>query len=208
MNTFYENSDAAAYYQKEDYGVLIKTLETCRNVPGLGCEIGVREGHGSFCMMKFSPLGRTHVSVDPYGNIAYRSWETRCDHLNNYTNNMFYTTMQRLYAAADRLQRHLIFFPLEDTEFMNRFSLSVPIYRDNEKTFERRYAIVHIDGPHTLDDVMRETEFFVMRMNRGGCIVFDDINQYPHFPKVDDFMTANGFRVLFQSEKKISYIRK
>jgi hypothetical protein len=207
MNSFYEQPEQSEYYQKEDYTALLQALEECKSVRGLGCEVGVREGHGSYLMMKHGPPNRVHVCVDPYGNIEYKSWEVRSDRLNEYNDAMFYATMQHLYAAAEQLQRHLIFFPLEDTEFQTRFGSGVPVYTRNEKRVLGTYAIVHIDGPHTTAAVLHETKFFMDRMERGGCLVYDDIQQYDH-GAVDACLLAAGFLPIHRTQKKAAYCRK
>jgi hypothetical protein len=187
--------------------MLRKALEVCEDVPGAGCEIGVRQGHGSYLMLKHSPAERPHICVDPYGNIEYASWEVRRDRLNNYNDDMFYTTMVDLYTAAKQLQRHLVFFPLEDTEFMERFGTGVPVYTKNHKWMINKYAMVHIDGPHTTDLVMAETRFFLPRLERGACIVYDDIQQYNH-DAVDAFLLKSGvISCIGRTDKKAAYKR-
>lgn len=204
--TYYEHPAQQEYYDKEDYSLLLSTIHQCENVSGLGCEIGVREGHGSYIMMKHGPPQRVHVAVDPYGNIEYSSWEVRRDRLNQYDDDMFYATMVTLYSAAKDLNRHLIFLPLEDSEFMARFGCGVPVYTKDKKVPMSTYAMVHIDGPHTTDIVMRETSFFVVRMERGGCIVYDDIQQYNH-GVVHAFLEEHNFTCIGKTDKKAAYKR-
>ena len=205
-DTFYDHADQQAYYDKEDYSVLLEALDACKDITGLGCEVGVREGHGSYLMMKHSPEQRCHVCIDPYGNIEYKSWEVRCDRLNQYDDAMFYNAMVRLYSAAIHLERHLVFYPLEDNEFQTRFDNGVPIYTKNEKRVMGTYAMVHLDGPHTTQTVLNETQFFVKRMERGGCVVYDDIQQYQH-GVVDTFLTQHDFKCIRKTDKKAAYQR-
>jgi len=203
---FYTQPAQNEYYKKEDYGALLTALDKVRNVEGLSCEIGVREGHGSYLMLKHAPPSRVHVCVDPYGNIEYASWETRRDRLNQYDDTMFYNTMINLYGAAKELNRHLVFFPLQDSEFMERFKDGVPVYTKENKHKLTKYAIVHIDGPHALKEVLEETGYFLGRMERGGCIVYDDIQQYEH-GQVEICLVEHGYETLLKTEKKAAYRR-
>jgi len=206
---YYEQPDCREYYEKEGYDVLLTAIKESKKIEGLGCEIGVREGHGSYLMMKYGPPSRIHVAVDPYGNIEYKSWEIRRDRLNNYNNEMFYNTMINLYDSALYAfpeQRHILFFPLEDTEFMQKFKEGIPVYQ-YEKRIYKEYAIVHIDGPHTVEDVQKENQFFLPRMALGGIIIYDDIQQYDHFGKIHPEILQYGFKEIVKSDKKIAYKR-
>ena len=99
-----------------------------------------------------------------------------------------------------------IFINLEDNEFFKRYSDGVPVY-NKTKQIINTYALVFIDGPHTYDLVLDDFNFFKKKIPIGGVIVFDDIYQYPHMEKLDNYIQLNGYKILEQGDVKISYIK-
>jgi hypothetical protein len=191
-----------------EYHILINAVARVKDVDGLTCEIGVREGGGSKLIMEtLQSTGqqKVHIAVDPFGNIEYEHWETRKERL-DYTNTMKNRMLANLYALCHSTGMECLFFPLEDTEFFKRYCDGIPIY-DEYKRIVNKYAMVFLDGPHTTELVRAEFDFFNTRIPCGGTIVFDDIDQYPHMDQLDGYIRANGFTMLEHGECKISYVK-
>lgn len=191
-----------------EYDILGEAAWVVRNVDGLTCEIGVREGGGSKVIMDVTQRSgrpKVHIAIDPFGNIEYEHWETRKERL-DYTNKMKNTMLQNLYAYCSQTGAECLFFPLEDIEFFTRYADGVPIYNDH-KTIENRYALVFFDGPHTTELVKMEFDFFKNKIQMGGTVVFDDIDQYPHMEMLDPYILLSGFERIRKGSCKISYKR-
>jgi hypothetical protein len=191
-----------------EYEILGEAAWVVRDVEGLTCEIGVREGGGSKVIMDVtlrSGKPKVHIAIDPFGNIEYKHWETRTERL-DYTNTMKNNMLKNLYTYCSQMGAECLFFPLEDTEFFKRYADGVPIY-NNYKTIENRYALVFFDGPHTTEIVKSEFDFFKDKIPLGGTVVFDDIDQYPHMENLDAYILSSGFERIRKGVCKISYKR-
>ena len=191
-----------------EYEILEAACRSIAGVPGLTCEIGVRGGGSSRLIMETclaSGDPRVHVGIDPFGNIPYARAEGQVGRL-DYTNAMKTETLAALYAWCHESGADFVFLCLEDTEFFRRFADGVPVYRDR-KTVVNEYALVFFDGPHTLDAVRAEVEFFAPRTPPGGAWVFDDLDTYPHMPVLDREILALGFERVEQGACKVSYRR-
>ena len=204
MNTDYSSMMTDSY----DYDVLIECVKLTKNIPGLICEIGMYQGGSTKIILdtlrEIDNKNRIHIGIDPYGNIAYAHWENKVEKGLNYTNHTRNRTLWNLYSYCYEHGMTSIFFNLEDTEFFKRYSDGVPIYCER-KFIINDYSLVFLDGPHTVEDVLREFEFFKTRISRGGMIIFDDVNQYPHMEKVDEYVKSMGFELVHTSYRKISY---
>jgi hypothetical protein len=191
-----------------EYEILTYAIKQIKNVEGLSCEIGVREGGSSYMIMKTlleNNDKKIHIGIDPFGNIDYSHWENKvgkCD----YTNSMKQKTLQELYQWCNQHNQEFLFFPLEDTEFFKRYPDGVPVYEQNKYIVDK-YASVFFDGPHTTVLIKEEIEFFKSRTPVGGVWIFDDIEQYPHMRNVDSLIRNLGFKQLQKGTKKISYQR-
>lgn len=191
-----------------EYDILEEAATIIRDVNGLTCEIGVREGGGSKVIMDAtlkSGRSKVHIAIDPFGNIEYEHWETVKERL-DYTNRMKNTMLKNMYEYCSQTGAECLFFPIEDTEFFRRYADGVPIYNEY-KTLENRYALVFFDGPHTTEIVKMEFDFFKDKIQSGGTMIFDDIDQYPHMELLDSYIISCGFRQLRKGSCKISYIR-
>lgn len=191
-----------------EYEILGEAAWMIRDVDGMTCEIGVREGGGTKVILDMtiqSGRPKVHIAIDPFGNIEYQHWENRVERL-DYTNKMKNTMLQHLYAYCSRTGAECLFFPLEDTEFFKRYADGVPIY-DNYKRIENKYALVFFDGPHTTELVKNEFDFFKDKVPIGGTLVFDDIDQYPHMENLDEYIRSYGFEIVRKGLCKISYKR-
>ena len=191
-----------------EYEILGEAAWMIRDVDGLTCEIGVREGGGTKVILDMtiqSGRPKVHIAIDPFGNIEYQHWENRIERL-DYTNKMKNNMLQHLYAYCSQTGAECLFFPLEDTEFFKRYADGVPIY-DNYKRIENKYALVFFDGPHTTELVRNEFDFFKDKVPVGGTLVFDDIDQYPHMENLDEYIRSYGFEIVRKGSCKISYKR-
>lgn len=194
-----------------DYNILVEACEKASLIDGLTCEIGLYKGGSTYKIMnKMKELGkiRPHIGIDPYGNIEYVHWEKLRDKNISYTNQTRNITLSNLYIWCSQNNYPFIFFNMEDTEFFSRFPTGVPIY-DESKYIINSYSLVFYDGPHSVESVRTEIDFFKDRTPIGGCWVFDDINQYPHMEFLDKYVKSLGFVILNNwSNYKISYIRR
>lgn len=189
-----------------DYDVLYNAAKSVVNVDGLLCEIGIRRG-GS---LKYiidgvsSNKHKTIIAIDPYGNIDYASEETVFGKL-DYTNDMKNESMPHIYDYVKNKNINLVFFNLEDTEFFKRFFDGVPVYNEN-KTIINNYSLVFFDGPHDLESIKTEINFFMSRINKDSVFVFDDIESYNH-RIVHDYLLNNNFILLEVglNNRKLSY---
>ena len=71
-----------------EYEVLLNAVIAIKNIKGLTCEIGVREGGSTkmiLDMMKYTNQKKVHIAIDPFGNIDYSHWETMKNKM-DYTN--------------------------------------------------------------------------------------------------------------------------
>lgn len=191
-----------------EYHILINAVDKIQNVDGFTCEIGVREGGSSEMILnklKNTQQNKIHIAIDPFGNIEYEHWENRKERL-DYTNKMKNNMLKNLYTFCSENNMECLYFPLEDTEFFNRYSDGVPIYNEN-KYILNKYSLVFFDGPHTTSLVKKEFDFFYNKIPTGGIIVFDDIDQYPHMDNLDTYIREKGFEILEKGICKISYIK-
>jgi hypothetical protein len=191
-----------------DYHLLTKGVELSANVPGLTCEIGLRRGGGTKhiidAIAQHCP-GKTHIAIDPYGNIEYERKEgdvTRLD----YTNDMRDECLANLYQYTREKKVPFIFFNLEDKEFFKRYADGVPVY-NHVKHVIKEYSFVHFDGPHALEPLDEEISFFRYRTPLGGCWCFDDVTGYYDHSRIEERLTLLGFIVVEKKWHKGLYKR-
>lgn len=189
-----------------DYHLLTKGVELSKGVQGLTCEIGLRRGGGTRHIIdainKFSPC-KVHIAIDPYGHIEYEHKEKHVVRL-DYTNDMLADCMKNLYPYAQSKGVQFIFINLEDTEFFNRYADGVPVYNIN-KTIENKYSFVHFDGPHAVDPLIKEIEFFAKRIDKGACFCFDDVVGYYDHGIIDLLLMHKGFKLIQTTHHKALY---
>lgn len=195
----------------KDYYVLEQAADAIKNVPGLICEIGLRRGGGTKIILNDvirSDVERTVIAIDPYGSIPFEGMEGEVATDTEYSNAMEKDTLEKMYrfvAAYPKI--NFIFFPLEDTEFFKRYAGGVPVYVNNKKTIMKKYALVHFDGPHTLDITMNETKFFLNKTVPGSHFVYDDVKHFYDHNVIKDFLEDNGWGQTIETKVKASYIR-
>lgn len=191
-----------------DYEIIYEAGKLIKGVEGFTCEIGVRRGGGSTIIMGTCIENndrRIHIGIDPYGNIDYLSGDGRCEKF-DYTNKMKMLSLAELYNWCLTYEYEFLFFNLEDSEFFKRFSDGIPIYNEY-KSLINKYALVHFDGPHSVETIMSEVIFFGERTPKGGVWIFDDINAYNH-NKIENEIFKFGFEKYQSTQQKASYINK
>lgn len=192
-----------------DYHLISEAVKAVKNVDGLTCEIGLRAGGGSEYILralKVTDQNKTHIAIDPYGNIEYESHEGLVERL-DYTNTMRDTCMIDMYTLARALNINFLFFPLEDTEFFKRYADGVPVYQEY-KTIESSYAFVHFDGPHAHEPLVTEFKFFDARAPKGAHFVFDDVRFYDHEKFEQEYIFPAGWDLVRKTFVKASYIKR
>lgn len=192
----------------EDYHVLTNAVKQIKHVPGIVCEIGTRRG-GSMkliidSLLENNDVNRNVIGIDPYGNLEYISSEGQSIRY-DYTNNMRNETMIALYQYVLGKPVNLTMYHLEDTEFFEKFKDGVPFYNDY-KIVEKNYSLVFFDGPHGLDAIRKEMEFFFFRTPFGGVWVVDDIHVIPYY-LLKDMLQKSGFELIEETKIKASYRR-
>lgn len=190
-----------------DYDVLTRAATKIKGVPGFTCEIGVRKGGGSSAIMKAcidNEDKRVHVGIDPYGNIKYVDSDTVIRRL-DYTNDMKTRAMASIYKWCVDHSAEFLFFNMEDTEFFKRYADGVPVYNEY-KTILNTYALVHFDGPHSVECIKAEIEFFAPRTPVGGVWVFDDVRVYDH-AQIEEALSGFQKIEVGAAGRKISYVK-
>jgi hypothetical protein len=194
-----------------DYDVLTQAVKAVKGVPGLTCEVGLREGGGSKYMidalMENQDHGRTHVAIDCYGSMPYTQSEQQQRTDGPYPNEMMSRTLSELYGYVHGKPMQVYFFPMEDTEFFNRFGDGVPVYSGAHKEVLNTYACTYLDGPHSLGSTMVETVFFAARGVPGSVIVYDDVSGYYDHTKIKAYLETIGWKELLVAPSKISYVK-
>jgi len=198
----------------QEYEILAHAASQIKSVEGLVAEIGTRLGGGIKVIMESCLANddrRYFIGIDPYGDIPYihgercynaKSQIERCD----YNDNMMAAFLSSIYDFCHQNDLYFQQFILEDTEFMKRYEDGVVIY-NQEKMLINNYARVHVDGPHDLNSVIVETEFFMPRVSQGGFLVYDDVLDYDH-DVVDEILLNNNFERVNKGQRKISYKKK
>lgn len=190
----------------EDYYLLTKGVELSANTSGLCCEIGLRAGGGSKYIIDaiatYCP-GKTHIAIDPYGNIPYEHKEGDIVRL-DYNNEMRNECLYNLYGYCQEKKVNFQFFNLEDTEFFKRYADGVPVY-DIEKRIENQYSFIHFDAAHAVYPLAIEMKFFLSRMNIGGCWGFDDIEGYYNHDEIEQYVLSVGFKLIEKTHRKALY---
>jgi cephalosporin hydroxylase len=190
------------------YHILYNAAASIKDVPGLVLEIGTRRGGSAKIIIDgLSSVGdrRTVICCDPYGNIAYNPTDSQIGVRLDYTNNMRNETIPALLSYGYFKGMNMLFFNMEDTEFMDRFANGVPIY-NQYKTVEDKYALVFFDGPHDAPSIIKEVQHFAERSTVGSKFVFDDIAWYNH-DAVEVELEKYGFQLVEKQEPKASYVR-
>lgn len=182
----------------ESYNSLTKHIPDLKGVEGMSIEIGLRRGGGTYQIVEAfinNDDKRTHICVDPYGNIEY--WGHGKITQYDYFNSMRNETIPNLYKYAEDKNVNIVFFNLEDSEFYKRFGDGVPTYNDGKKATISKYCLAHIDGQHSLESVDIATSFFIKNLSIGGILVFDNTDYYSH-EVIHNKLLSNNFDILIE----------
>tara|TARA_A100001391_G_scaffold45972_1_gene26980 strand:- start:1603 stop:2220 length:618 start_codon:yes stop_codon:yes gene_type:complete len=161
-----------------EYELLEKVCSLINTEKPFTCEVGVRLGKGSYTILKsLKHKNHWHIGIDPYGDIDYEHFDKnsgikhKSGKSPTYPNSMKTTLLQNIGFDNFTL------FHMSDTDFMNKFSEGVPIYRKQREVINN-YDLVFLDGPHKTFDVLKELVFFGERLTNQGFIIFDDYTTY------------------------------
>lgn len=198
-------------YDSFDYDVLYESAKAIKDVPGLTCEIGVRLGGGSESIIQGlldnGDPHRIHIGIDPYGCLPFdSSWDQMQLQL-DYSNKMKQTFLKKMYQWCEEIHFEFLFFPMEDTEFFQRYADGVPIY-NGTRTLINRYALVHLDGPHVPGVVLKEAHWFKDRIPPGGILIVDDVDFFKNYrEEIHEPICNMGFQPCMRGSehKKIAY---
>lgn len=193
---------------EKGYEVLKHALELSPNI-GLSCDIGVRKGRSSQLIMEHVARTKenpTHIAIDPYGSIGYHADRYLPAGQSDYSNQMRRETMNNLSKLGMDLNVNLLFLPMEDTEFFQRFGDGVPLYQ-HEKALINEYGFVFVDGQHSLEAVRHAINFFSSRMVSNGVLMFDNTNVYEHF-QVHIGLLESGFTYISELEMEDTDYKK
>lgn len=190
----------------DEYWFLTEAVELSKDVQGNLCEIGLRRGMGTKTIIdavrQYCP-DKMVIAVDPYGNIPYMGREpVGYIHL-DYTDQMRNECMAALWSYIAENPVKFQFFNWTDTEFFKRMHDFIPVYEPtNTVVGEVQYSMVHLDGPHSVDDIKYELDFFIPKMNMGATIVFDDVTPdfYDH-SQIEAYI-AKDFEIIKTGGKK------
>jgi hypothetical protein len=196
-------------FDSSEYEMLYEAAVAVKGIDGISCEVGLRRGGGSaYIMQGLSDSGqfdRLHIALDPYGNIEMSANDQVAFRF-DYTNEMRDQCIIDMLLLSKKTKIPFQLFPLEDTEFFNRFADGIPVY-DQYKKLINQYALVHFDGPHALSPIRREFLWFNARAPIGAVFVFDDTTFYDHESLEKEFVIPAGWTVLNRGNRKISYKR-
>lgn len=193
-----------------DYYVLDEAASLVKNTPGILMEIGVREGGGLQYiidgLLNNHIYGRTVVGLDPYGDLPYE-WKEGKIAPWTYSNDMKKTAYKNLFEYVIGKPVNLELITMTDETYFKRYADGVPIYETTEEILEDRYALIHYDGPHSLDALKKEMAFFRPRTPIGGIWVFDDVTDFYDHDAVHKVLTETCFEEITKTQKKASYRR-
>ena len=188
----------------KEYEFFDEAVKLLKNPIGVSVEIGVRRGMGTKCIIdayrKYHPgIKLKHLGIDPYGDIIYRTADSDLGGRLDYTNKM------KQEALLDLIKEYpeFNFINLEDSEFFKRFADGYPVY-DNEKKLLTQYEMVHFDGPHDTESVMKEVNFFLDRKPKQCVYVFDDIDTHD-IDRIGEHLIWNGFKEIKKGNRKIVF---
>lgn len=196
-------------YELLELGVMLS-----KDIPGMCIEIGLRMGLGTKTIIDAVRVhcpDKTVVAIDPYGSILYRVREMNEPCRLDYDNGMKYRCLSALYTYLIDNPVDFHFFDVEDTVFFEKHANGIEKY-NLEKTVLTDYSLVFYDGPHDVESIKKEIDFFLPRTPKGGIWIFDDCTPdfYDH-PKIEDYMGINDedgdFERIHKGHKKAIYRR-
>ena len=184
----------------------VSSLLKCKN--GIVCEIGSRLGGGIVTMMNGLKFDRNfyYIGIDPYGSFPYPNAVSKDALYSNDMRSIFLTSIN--YVCYDK-KINFQFYPMTSSQFIKRFEDGVPVYDKNgNEIILNNYSLVHIDGNHLYDSVKEETFFFLNRMQKNGIIVYDNVNDYDHYGKIESILLEQGIFKKFDSFDNSSWMKE
>lgn len=205
-----ESKNMGLYYDHHNHEVLLNAAKSIKGVEGIVCELGLRRAGGLmtilFSCIDNNDKDRYFIAIDPYGNIDYNfkdNYTTKLD----YTNKMKNETLASLYSFCSTHDINFNLFCLTDFDFFDKFENGIFIY-DQNRILLNKYALVHLDGPHTTEDLIKEINFFKPRISLGGYIVLDDVTGFYNLQKLEEVILDDDTFVLVENDNcKASYKR-
>lgn len=190
-----------------EYEFLTEAVEMSKDVEGVLCEVGLRLGMGTKTIIDAAMPGRTVISIDPFGNIPYTGREHVGDVRLDYTNDMYKQVLADMSAYVLDKPIEWILFKMTDEQFFDKFSGGIPLY-DTEAYWCNKYAMVHLDGPHTVDALCREGLFFSVRMDKGATLAVDDVTiDFVDISPVNSYYKTIGLELVKEGLKKNIYVK-
>lgn len=190
-------------YDSGEYELLTEAVSLAKDVDGMCLEIGLRLGRGMAMIIDavahYSPQ-KVCISLDPYGSLLYHGREGQIARL-DYDETMRNTCLSQMYAFVQEKQVHWKFIELSDEDFYVNNKNGVIVY-DHEKKLLNTYSVIHFDGPHNINDLKNEFNFFYPRMSIGAIGVWDDIT--PDFFDVEELEKHMGdkMELVYKGQKK------
>lgn len=193
-----------------DYEFITEAIAISANVDGIVCEIGTRLG-GSLkyildAVYNYCPT-KSVICIDPYGSIEYQGREGKICRL-DYTNQMKYECMKSVYSYLCEKPVDFHYYDVTDEIFFVKYSNGIDLF-DLEHSICNKYSFVLFDGPHYIEAIKSEIDFFNTRTNKGATFVFDDvtIDFYDH-AIIDEYLIKLGWVLYKIGNKKAIYIKE
>jgi Methyltransferase domain len=198
-----------------EYEVLAQGVELSKEIPGILCEVGVREGMGTKFIIDAAVIhrpGSTVIGIDPYGSIMYKPRDHMPECRLDYTNDMYKQLMADMSAYVLDKNVNWRLFKMTDNLFFHLFGNGITNY-DLEPTVMEHYSFVHLDGPHSVEAVNHEIDWFAERMLPGAILCIDDITpDFIPLEQVEEHMGINDengrFERVLKGLKKAMYLRR
>lgn len=184
-----------------EYELLAQGVELSKDVAGMLVEVGLRSGMGTKTIIDAAVIhrpGSTVLSIDPYGSILYKPRNHMPECRLDYTNEMGKQCVADLSAYVIDKPVDWLFFKLSDKQFFQRYSDHVPVY-DLFLLEMDKYSFVHLDGPHSVEAINHEIDWFAERMDAGAILAIDDITEdFLPLDEVELHMGINEENGLFE----------
>lgn len=193
-----------------EYDLLTKWTETLPFFENpksvVTCEIGVRKGLGSKSIIDAmrKRIGKDvhyeHIGIDPYGDLNYQHFDEEIQNQlkwkdkdgNESPTPPTYPDSMRIEMLNDFSSfKEFNFYHMTDIRFMKFFT-----------TEDKIYDLVHFDGEHTTQSVLRAAIWFADRSRKGTRFIFDDYKHY-FMEDISKALTHFGFNILDNGTNKL-----
>lgn len=204
-----ESKSLGLWHDHENHQVLLNAANSIVGIEGIVCELGLRRGGGLMtmlisCVNNNDAKNRQFIAIDPYGNIDYKFRDNSTVKL-DYTNKMKNETLASLYSYCATHDIDFNLYCLTDFDFFDKFENGIFVYNEN-RFILNKYALVHLDGPHSTEDLIKEVNFFKRRMSLGGYIVLDDVQGYFNLEQLESAILIEDDFILVENDgQKASY---